>query len=81
MIKYASNSLLATMISFTNEIANLCAKAGVDVTDVVDHGWCKSIYFRDPNKLQLEYCCFSGELRADLNDDRASAGWEALARS
>jgi UDPglucose 6-dehydrogenase len=36
MIKYASNSLLATMISFANEIANLCAATGdVDVVDVM----------------------------------------------
>jgi UDPglucose 6-dehydrogenase len=35
MIKYASNALLATMISFANEIANLCtALGGVDVVDV-----------------------------------------------
>ncbi len=36
MIKYASNSLLATMISFSNEIGNLCsALGGVDVVDVM----------------------------------------------
>ena len=36
MIKYASNSLLATMISFSNEIGNLCASlGGVDVVDVL----------------------------------------------
>jgi len=36
MIKYASNSLLATMISFSNEIANLCSEIeGVDVVDVL----------------------------------------------
>jgi UDPglucose 6-dehydrogenase/GDP-mannose 6-dehydrogenase len=35
MIKYASNALLATMISYANEIANLCtALGGVDVVDV-----------------------------------------------
>ncbi len=38
MIKYTANSLLATMISFSNEIANLCsATGGVDVKDVM-HG-------------------------------------------
>jgi len=36
MIKYASNSLLTTMISFSNEIANLCADIGdIDVVDVM----------------------------------------------
>ena len=35
-IKYTSNSLLATMISFSNEIANLCtAVGGVDIVDVM----------------------------------------------
>lgn len=36
LIKYASNSLLATMISFANEMANLCTAVGdVDVVDVL----------------------------------------------
>ena len=36
MIKYASNALLATMISFSNEIGNLCATlGGADVVDVL----------------------------------------------
>jgi len=36
MIKYASNALLATMISFSNEIANLCSAIGdIDVVDVM----------------------------------------------
>jgi catechol 2,3-dioxygenase-like lactoylglutathione lyase family enzyme len=32
---------------------------GVQVSDVVDHDWAKSIYFKDPNGLQLEYCCYT----------------------
>jgi UDPglucose 6-dehydrogenase len=36
MIKYAANSLLATLISFSNEIGNLCsALGGIDVVDVM----------------------------------------------
>jgi UDPglucose 6-dehydrogenase/GDP-mannose 6-dehydrogenase len=36
MIKYASNTLLTTMISFSNEIANLCSAIGdIDVVDVM----------------------------------------------
>jgi catechol 2,3-dioxygenase-like lactoylglutathione lyase family enzyme len=54
---------------------------GVDVTEVVDHGWCKSIYFRDPNHLQLEYCVLSGDLAPELVADRASEGWTELARA
>jgi len=34
MIKYASNAFLATKISFINEIAQLCERAGSDVTEV-----------------------------------------------
>ena len=37
MIKYASNALLATAISFSNELANLCAALGqVDAVDVME---------------------------------------------
>ncbi|MGH1359697.1 MAG: UDP-glucose dehydrogenase family protein [Burkholderiaceae bacterium] len=36
MIKYAANSLLATLISFSNEIGNLCSQVGnVDVVEVL----------------------------------------------
>ena len=35
---------------------------GVNVTDIVDHDWAKSIYFKDPNGLMLEFCCFTREL-------------------
>ena len=53
----------AGLIEKRNE---LIAK-GVDVTDVVDHDWARSIYFKDPNGLQLEYCYFS----RNLNDNDA----------
>ncbi|MEX0778254.1 MAG: UDP-glucose/GDP-mannose dehydrogenase family protein [Balneolales bacterium] len=36
MIKYTANSLLATLISFSNEIGNLCSRLGnIDVVDVM----------------------------------------------
>ena len=41
---------------------------GVDVSAVVDHDWAKSIYFKDPNGIQLEFCCFTRNLNA--NDAR-----------
>jgi catechol 2,3-dioxygenase-like lactoylglutathione lyase family enzyme len=39
---------------------------GVAVTELWDHGWSKSFYFKDPNGLSLEYCCM---LRALTKDD------------
>lgn len=38
---------------------------GVEVTEVVDHDWAKSIYFKDPNGIQLEFCCYTRNLNAD----------------
>jgi UDPglucose 6-dehydrogenase len=34
MTKYAANAFLATRISFINQVANLCERAGADVSDV-----------------------------------------------
>ena len=34
MVKYAANAMLATKISFINEIANLCESYGADIDDV-----------------------------------------------
>ena len=47
---------------------------GIEVTDVVDHDWAKSIYFKDPNGLQLEFCCFTRNLNA--NDARLQDRFE-----
>src|SRR5262249_61584548 len=38
---------------------------GVEVTDIVNHGFAKSIYFKDPNGLSLEYCCLTRNLTRD----------------
>jgi catechol 2,3-dioxygenase-like lactoylglutathione lyase family enzyme len=53
---------------------------GVEVTDVVDHGCCQSIYFKDPNHLQLEYCCLTQTLEDSHVADRQSDAWRSLAR-
>jgi UDPglucose 6-dehydrogenase len=42
MIKYASNSFLATKVSFINEVANLCERVGADV-QVVAKAWVSTI--------------------------------------
>jgi catechol 2,3-dioxygenase-like lactoylglutathione lyase family enzyme len=47
---------------------------GVDVTEVVDHDWAKSIYFKDPNGIQLEFCCITRNLNA--NDARMQDRFE-----
>ncbi|MFH1447983.1 MAG: nucleotide sugar dehydrogenase, partial [Candidatus Micrarchaeota archaeon] len=36
MIKYASNSFLATKVSFINELGNICKLLGIDVYDVAE---------------------------------------------
>lgn len=38
---------------------------GVPVTPIVDHEWAKSIYFKDPNGILLEYCCVLRTLGED----------------
>jgi len=62
MIKYASNALLATQISFANEFANLCAGlGGIDVVDVV-RGVHLSAYLRpmamDGSRIQAPISSF-----------------------
>jgi catechol 2,3-dioxygenase-like lactoylglutathione lyase family enzyme len=53
---------------------------GVSVSDVVDHGWAKSIYLRDPNGLSLEYCCLVRDLKEDdaVMQDRGTIPLAAL---
>lgn len=51
----------ASLVEKRNE---LVAK-GVKVSPVVDHDWAKSIYFKDPNGIQLEYCALTRSFTAD----------------
>ncbi len=53
---------------------------GVQVSEIVDHDWAKSIYFKDPNGMQLEYCCLTRELNEDdaKMQDRFSLSVKAL---
>jgi glyoxylase I family protein len=56
------------------------AAKGVQVTDIVDHNWAKSIYFKDPNGVSLEYCCLMREFVADdaKMQDRFEVSIQAL---
>ena len=36
---------------------------GIEVTEIVDHDWANSIYFKDPNGMQLEFCTYTRNLR------------------
>jgi catechol 2,3-dioxygenase-like lactoylglutathione lyase family enzyme len=61
---------------------------GVKVTDIVDHEWAKSIYFRDPNGISLEYCCLTRDVgteddvtlqvRFERSVEDMRARWEGL---
>ena len=53
----------------------------VDVTEIVDHGWCKSIYFHDPNGLHLEFCTTTATLDNANLEDLDSAAWRRWSRS
>jgi catechol 2,3-dioxygenase-like lactoylglutathione lyase family enzyme len=53
-------------------------RKGVQVTEVVDHDWAKSIYFRDPNGLQLEFCTYTRELGGE--DAQMKVRFEASLR-
>lgn len=60
------------------EKRNLLLANGIDATEVVDHDWAKSVYFKDPNGIQLEYCCFTRNLNA--NDARMQDRFELSVR-
>jgi catechol 2,3-dioxygenase-like lactoylglutathione lyase family enzyme len=53
---------------------------GIKVSEMVDHDWAKSIYFKDPNGMQLEYCCLTREFNDNdgLMQDRFSLSINAL---
>ncbi len=52
----------------------------VSVSEIVDHRWCKSIYFKDPNGLQLEFCCLAEELGEAHIQARSGDAWKRWAR-
>jgi catechol 2,3-dioxygenase-like lactoylglutathione lyase family enzyme len=56
------------------------SEKGVSVRGIVDHGWCQSIYFRDPNFVQLEFCCLTAQLGDEHTAGRHSPAWKHYAR-
>jgi catechol 2,3-dioxygenase-like lactoylglutathione lyase family enzyme len=54
---------------------------GVAVRGIVDHGWCQSIYFRDPNFLQLEFCCLTEVLGDAHTAGRFTEAWTRHTRN
>jgi len=46
------------------------------VSPVVDHGWMKSIYFKDPNGLMLEFACTTRQL-GDPDDAKMQVRFRA----
>lgn len=77
MTKYAANCMLATKISFINEIANICERVGADVNDVrMGIGSDSRIgrHFIYPG-LGYGGSCFPKDVRA-LIDTAVSSGYE-----
>lgn len=59
---------------------NLLLSHGVATRGVIDHGWCQSIYFTDPNGLQLEYCVVTEDLDDTHIAEKQSEAWMKYAR-
>jgi catechol 2,3-dioxygenase-like lactoylglutathione lyase family enzyme len=62
------------------------ARHGIDVSKTIDHGYARSIFFRDPNNLQVEFCCMTrpferGDLQRQQQVEVATAGENATIQS
>src|SRR5262249_46169 len=68
-----------TVAALDDKRRELIAK-GVEVTEVVDHDWAKSIYFKDRKGVQVELWCYPRNLGADdaLRQHRAEISTKRL---
>ncbi len=76
MTKYAANALLATKISFINEVANLCERLGADVNDVrrgIGHDARIGFQFLFPGP-GFGGSCFPKDVRALIHIARQAGG-------
>src|SRR5207237_5743179 len=74
MTKYAANAMLATKISFINEIANFCDRVGADINDVrrgIGHDARIGFQFLFPG-AGYGGSCFSKDVRALMSGARSS---------
>jgi len=69
MVKYASNSFLATKISFINELGNICKKLGINVYEVAEGmGYDKRIERKFLNAgVGFGGSCFPKDVKALIN--------------
>lgn len=52
------------------ERKSVLSKKGVTVSPMIDFGWCRSFYFKDPHGLMLEYTCITEPLPEDGAPER-----------
>jgi UDPglucose 6-dehydrogenase len=83
MTKYAANAMLATKISYINEMANLCEKVGADINDVrrgIGHDARIGFQFLFPG-AGYGGSCFPKDIRAIIHMSKEFAAPTPLMRS